>query len=303
LRLYVEFYQKLKLFKEIYENFEKSLTKYENEEIMNIFLKVNEQLYNEIKSSFANLFKISNFCYKNRWNSYDCILCRMTFLSETQFNEHELSENHINNAKKLANSNSIFNTTIDINNVKELFKNIEMFEPIVYLTVYEHNSNSLPWRETKARIIYIPLNKEEELDYNFLEKSLMINKNKIIKIGSFIAASNITGVYNDVDYLSYLMHKFQGIVFFDYAGAAPYIKIDMNRKLDDNYREKLGFKSQIKEEILCYKDGIFFSPHKLLGGPNTPGVLIIKQDVVRNLLVPSEPGGGVVLYVRKYREK
>lgn len=36
-----------------------------------------------------------------------------------------------------------------------------------------------------------------------------------------------------------------------------------------------------------------------MGGPNTPGVLIIKQNIVRNLLVPSEPGGGIVLYVRK----
>ena len=48
--------------------------------------------------------------------------------------------------------------------------------------------------------------------------------------------SNITGIFTDVDYLSYLMHKYQGIVFFDYASAAPYLKIDMNRKLDDLYR-------------------------------------------------------------------
>ena len=290
------------MFKEIYENFIRTLTKYDNEEILNIFIKVNETLFNEIKISFGSLFKISNFCYKNRWNSYDCTLCRMTFLSETQYNDHEITDIHQNNLKKLANSNSIFNTTIDVTNIKDLFKNIDNFEPVVYLSVYEHNSNSLPWRETNAKIVYIPL-KNEDLDYSFLEKNLIINRNKIIKIGSFTAASNISGIYTDVDYLSYIMHKYQGIAFFDYATAAPYVKIDMNRKLDEKYREKLGLKNKIKEEVLCYKDGIIFSPHKLLGGPNTPGVLIIKQDVVRNLLIPSEPGGGVVLFVRKYREK
>ena len=97
------------------------------------------------------------------------------------------------------------------------------------------------------------------------------------------------------------MHKYNGLIFLDYAASAPYIKIDMNKKLDNNYRKLLSFSTNISEEDsnLCYKDAIFFSPHKLLGGPNTPGVLLIQQNIVRNLLVPSEPGGGVVLFVTK----
>ena len=128
-------------------------------------------------------------------------------------------------------------------------------------------------------------------------------------MGSFTAASNITGKYLDVDKYSILMHKYNGLAFFDYAAAAPYIKIDMNQKLPEDYRKLLGFNKIIdindnldinEQDInLCFKDALFFSPHKFIGGPNTPGVLLIQQRVVRNLLVPSEPGGGVVLFVTK----
>jgi len=100
------------------------------------------------------------------------------------------------------------------------------------------------------------------------------------------------------------MHKYNSLAFFDHATAAPYIKADMNKPVNGEYRAKLGFKRQFtsEEESLIYKDCLFYSPHKFIGGPNTPGVLIIKQHVVRNLLIPSEPGGGVVLFVRKERQ-
>ena len=128
-------------------------------------------------------------------------------------------------------------------------------------------------------------------------------------MGSFTSASNITGKYLDVDKYAILMHKYNGLAFFDFAAAAPYLKMDMNKKLPDDYRNLLGFSNIIdeKDEInineedlsLCFKDALFFSPHKFLGGVNTPGVLLIQQRVVRNLLVPSDPGGGVVLFVTK----
>jgi tRNA(Ile)-lysidine synthase TilS/MesJ len=80
--------------------------------------------------------------------------------------------------------------------------------------------------------------------------------------------------------------------------------MNMNKPLSKDIRTKIGLSYIFnhEEEGLIYKDGLYFSPHKLIGGPNTPGVLIIKQHVVRNLLVPSEPGGGVVSFVRKERQ-
>ena len=275
-------------------------------------------MINKLKENFRKLFQVTNFCYANRWGGFDCILCRMGFTTETQYNEHEKGDIHQNNLKNFKNNSNIekskmnfidtiANKYLSTNNnennyIYELIKDYDKFLPIIFLSIYEHNSNSLSWRETGAKIIYI--NSLKELKLN-LDKY----KNNYIKMGSFTAASNITGKYLDIDKYSILMHKFNGLAFFDYAAAAPYIKMDMNKKLPDDYRTLLGFTSIIdeKDEIniteedlsLCFKDALFFSPHKFLGGVNTPGVLLIQQRVVRNLLVPSEPGGGVVLFVTK----
>jgi hypothetical protein len=49
-------------------------------------------------------------------------------------------------------------------------------------------------------------------------------------------------------------------------------------------------------EPLAAKDAIFISPHKFVGGPGTPGVLMVKRRLVTNR-VPTVPGGGTVSYV------
>jgi hypothetical protein len=46
----------------------------------------------------------------------------------------------------------------------------------------------------------------------------------------------------------------------------------------------------------AYKDAIFLSPHKFIGGPGTPGVLVVRRSLLRNR-VPDVPGGGTVAYV------
>src|SRR3954465_10711569 len=43
-------------------------------------------------------------------------------------------------------------------------------------------------------------------------------------------------------------------------------------------------------------DAVFLSPHKLIGGPGTPGVLAVRRSLVTNR-VPTVPGGGTVAYV------
>jgi hypothetical protein len=44
------------------------------------------------------------------------------------------------------------------------------------------------------------------------------------------------------------------------------------------------------------KDAVFISPHKFIGGPGTPGVLVVKRRLLTNR-VPTVPGGGTVSYV------
>ena len=62
-------------------------------------------------------------------------------------------------------------------------------------------------------------------------------------------------------------------------GAAPYVAIDMG--------------SGTRPDHL---DAIFLSPHKFIGGPGTPGVLVARRELFRNR-VPTMPGGGTVAYV------
>ena len=331
LKEYINFYRDLEVLNDIYKEFFDIKNENDididiniNVELKTKFEKINKVLINKIKENFRKLFQLKNFCYSNRWGGFDCILCRMGFTTETQYNEHENGEIHQNNLKNLKTDSTIEKTKINfIDSISEkylsskneknntnnyiylLIKDYKKFLPIIFLSIHEHNSNSLSWRETGAKIIYVK--NLQDLKQN-LEK---YNQN-YIKMGSFTAASNITGKYLDVDKYSILMHKYNGLAFFDYASAAPYIKIDLNKKLSDDYRKLLGFNDIINKADnldinendinLCFKDALFFSPHKFLGGVNTPGVLLIQQRVVRNLLVPSEPGGGVVLFVTKYSQ-
>ena len=322
LKEYINFYKDLEVLNDIYQEFFELKNINENSDELKIkFEKINKILINKIKENFKKLFQLKNFCYANRWGGFDCILCRMGFTTETQYNEHENGEIHKNNLKNFKNEADIETTKMNFidsistkylshknennnenNYIYDLIKDYQKFLPIIFLSMYEHNSNSLSWRETGAKIIYIK-------DLQDLKQNLEKYNENYIKMGSFTAASNITGIYLDVDKYSILMHKYNGLAFFDYAAAAPYIKIDMNKKLPDDYRKLLGFNEIINSQDnldinehdinLCFKDALFFSPHKFLGGANTPGVLLIQQRVVRNLLVPSEPGGGVVLFVTK----
>ena len=45
-----------------------------------------------------------------------------------------------------------------------------------------------------------------------------------------------------------------------------------------------------------YKDAVFLCPHKFIGGPGTPGVLVVRRELLTNR-VPDVPGGGTVAYV------
>ncbi|CAF3815482.1 unnamed protein product [Rotaria sp. Silwood1] len=157
---------------------------------------------------------------------------------------------------------------------------------VVFISTFEHHSNILPWVETKVEILRIPNNKLGLIDENFLKTYLKYYHNKVKKhiICAFNAASNVTGIRTDVDRVSKLVHRYDGWIFWDYAAAAPYVKIDMN------------------PSDVAYKDAVFISTHKFVGGPSTPGILIAKKKLFTNE-VPSNVGGGTVNFVtRKHIE-
>ncbi len=157
----------------------------------------------------------------------------------------------------------------------------EAERPAIFIGPYEHHSNELPWRETVGDVVEIDEDADGHVDLGHLEEQLKRFADRELKIGSFSAASNVTGIATDCEAVTRLLHAHGALSFWDYAAAAPYVKIDMNPNGTDDR---------------AAKDAVFISPHKFIGGPGTPGILAVKRALVHNR-VPSVPGGGTVAYV------
>jgi len=151
--------------------------------------------------------------------------------------------------------------------------------PVVFLSKMEHHSNDISWRETIADVEYIEFNEHGVVDLDDLRAKLERYKSRPWKIGTFSAASNITGIRNDCHAIARILHEYGASAFFDYAAAGPYVEIDMHPK----------------DDLGSSFDAIFLSVHKFLGGPRTPGVLVANKSLFTSS-VPTEPGGGTVLY-------
>jgi selenocysteine lyase/cysteine desulfurase len=104
-----------------------------------------------------------------------------------------------------------------------------------------------------------------------------------LRIGSFSAASNVTGMRSPTHEIARLLHAHEAYACFDYAASAPYVEIDMNPPPD-----AAGDASY---------DAVFLSPHKFLGGPGSSGVLVFNERLYASDLPPSVAGGGTVDYV------
>jgi selenocysteine lyase/cysteine desulfurase len=156
--------------------------------------------------------------------------------------------------------------------------------PVVFIGPFEHHSNELPWRESIADVVVIGEDADGHIDQAGLERALVAHAQRALKIGSFSAASNVTGITSDVRAISILLHRHGALSCWDVAAAAPYVALEMGPCGDG------------PDDRLAYKDAIFVSPHKFIGGPGTPGVLVARRELFRNR-VPTMPGGGTVVYV------
>jgi selenocysteine lyase/cysteine desulfurase len=161
--------------------------------------------------------------------------------------------------------------------------------PVVFVGPYEHHSNELPWRESIADVVVVREDADGLVDLEHLDHELRRHASRELKIGSFSAASNVTGIVTDVDAVAILLHRHGALACFDYAAAAPYLPIDMNASPEREHGS------------LAYKDAVFVSPHKFVGGPGTPGVLVAKRGLFANR-VPTVPGGGTILFVGPHVE-
>ena len=158
-------------------------------------------------------------------------------------------------------------------------------QPVVFIGPYEHHSNEISWRQSVATTIEVQLDATGNIDLAHLERLLEDPRYQDRKrIGSFSAASNVTGIRSDVKKIASLLHRYDAIACFDFAACAPYVDIDMNPE-----PQQEGDDPSI--------DAIFISPHKFLGGPGSSGVLVFNERIYNRELPPSVSAGGTVDYV------
>lgn len=137
-------------------------------------------------------------------------------------------------------------------------------------------------------MIYVPETDTGLIDIHFLEEALKVEavkakKKKKLLIGAFSVISNVTGIPIDDIEVTELLHKYGALSFWDYSAAAAHVDIYMNPG----------------ETRSTYKDAIYFSGHKLAGGPQTPGVLVAKRYLFERKRASDGGGGGSVFYVTK----
>lgn len=157
-------------------------------------------------------------------------------------------------------------------------------KPVVFITHMEHHSNQTPWLESIADVVILEPDENLMVKPGSLEQEIVKYENRKMKIGSFSACSNVTGIETPVYELAKIMHEHDGYCFVDFAASAPYVTIDMH-----------------PEDPLKKLDAIFFSPHKFLGGPGSSGVLIFCKRLYKNR-IPDHPGGGTVMWTNPWGE-
>ena len=157
-------------------------------------------------------------------------------------------------------------------------------QPVVFVGPYEHHSNEVTWRQGLATVVEVNLTVDGGTDLAHLEHLLQLPEYRgRLRIGSFSAASNVTGMRSPTREIAKRLHAHDALACFDFAASAPYVEIDMNPSPDGTGDASL--------------DAVFISPHKFLGGPGSSGVLVFNERLYCRELPPSVGGGGTVDYV------
>ncbi len=159
----------------------------------------------------------------------------------------------------------------------------EALKPVVFVTHMEHHSNQVSWLETIATVEIIKAGENGNVDLEHFRNLLEQFKHRKNKIAAVTACSNVTGIQTPYHEIAKLIHEYDGLCFVDFACSAPYVNIHMH-----------------PAECGTHLDAVYFSPHKFLGGPGTPGVLIFNKKMYKNL-VPDQPGGGTVVYSNPWK--
>src|SRR4051812_3446706 len=150
--------------------------------------------------------------------------------------------------------------------------------PVVFIGPYEHHSNELPWRESVGDVVTIPEDADGHIDVDRLRAELERYADRTLRIGSFSAASNVTGIVTDTHRITRLLHEHGALALWDFAACAPYVDVEMN--------------PHDPADTGARKDAIFLSPHKFIGGPGPPPAPAAGRRPPAHTGPPPGRGGG-----------
>lgn len=143
--------------------------------------------------------------------------------------------------------------------------------PIVLVGPCEHHSNEISLREGICKCIRIPL-KDDLIDLDKLDSILQTYKNSEI-LASINIASNVSGIILPYEIISKKLRDSKVNIAFDFAAISPHKNIDSS-----------------------LFDSAFLSPHKLLGGIGSCGILCARKNIFSSTLSPTFSGGGSIKY-------
>ena len=139
-------------------------------------------------------------------------------------------------------------------------------EPVIINTMLEHTSNDLPWRMFPGISLirmniddegFIDLNDLDKLLYEYNEKGR--HGKKRIRLMAVSGASNVLGVFNNLEEISRIVHKYGARLLVDAAQLVAHRKVEIEK-----YRI----------------DYLAFSAHKSYA-PFGTGVLVVRKDLFK----------------------
>lgn len=148
-------------------------------------------------------------------------------------------------------------------------------DAVIIVSMMEHHSNDLPWRN-KGRLLHAPVNfTDGSLDLGGLER--MINENREhLALVAVSGASNVTGQLTPLRKVARIVHDAGAMFMVDGAQLVPHKPVDM-----------------VKEEI----DFLAYSAHKMYA-PYGAGVLVARKELLpADSPGPVYRGGGTVRLV------
>ncbi len=158
----------------------------------------------------------------------------------------------------------------------------EAERPVVFVGPYEHHSNELPWRESIADVVVIAEDGDGHIDLADLERQL-VTATRGGRCGS--AASPPPPTSPASSPTPARSRRCCTPTARCRSGTTP-----------PPGRTCRSASRRPRPDAGDHKDAVFLSPHKFPGGPQTPGVLVVRRELVRNS-VPTVPGGGTVAFV------